>query len=175
MVATMMGGIAAEATGGDFSEGALTAMVVFLYNDVYSDMMAARNGLGRKTPGQLLKEAKDGHLTLEEANAWYKYKKGEKLVVDGNKLNHACVGSRCAVTGSDYLVHGQVSVKKSNQHIYDGKYDFEMHGKHFFDDGYYGVRNLATIIGKWYAGKGQAFWILYRYDGKYLDGTYHAQ
>ena len=29
-IATIMGGIAAEATGGDFAEGALTAMVVFL-------------------------------------------------------------------------------------------------------------------------------------------------
>ncbi len=33
-IATIMGGIAAEATGGDFAEGALTAMVVFLYNEI---------------------------------------------------------------------------------------------------------------------------------------------
>ncbi len=33
-IATIMGGVAAEATGGDFAEGALTAMVVFLYNEI---------------------------------------------------------------------------------------------------------------------------------------------
>ena len=30
----MMGGLAAEATGGEFSDGALTAMVVYLYNEL---------------------------------------------------------------------------------------------------------------------------------------------
>ncbi len=46
-VATIMGGIAAEATGGDFAEGALTAMVVFLYNDIadYVARAGRRDGL----------------------------------------------------------------------------------------------------------------------------------
>ena len=46
-VATIMGGIAAEATGGDFAEGALTAMVVFLYNEIgdYVARAGRRDGL----------------------------------------------------------------------------------------------------------------------------------
>jgi len=46
IVSMITGGIAAEATGGDFSEGALTAMVVFLYNDIGDYRL--RQGLGRR-------------------------------------------------------------------------------------------------------------------------------
>ena len=47
IVSMITGGIAAEATGGDFSEGALTAMVVFLYNELGHIDKEFRNSMNK--------------------------------------------------------------------------------------------------------------------------------
>jgi len=60
-------------------------------------------------------------------------------------------------------VHGQVSINPTNGRIYDQYFDFEMHGRNFYDDGFLGIRNAATKYGHMLVGSGQKFEIRYRY------------
>ncbi len=65
-IAALFGGMASAASGGDFAEGALTAMVVYLYNEAWSDMMAEKAAFGRVRKGSLLKNAAKGGKDLAE-------------------------------------------------------------------------------------------------------------
>jgi len=116
----------------------------------------------------LLAGAQDGHLTLDEANAWYRYGNGQTLTVDGNKLSYIRTGLTdskgrytAIVVGTDYLVHGQVTINEANGRIFDGYYDFEMHGNL--------IRDFATRLGHMVAGQGKPYLIQYRYKEKKLQ------
>jgi len=168
-LSAIVGGTASELGGGKFANGAVTAAFVMMYNEwAHTTYPTKDKFLYVKDRIDLNKEAllagaKDGHLTLDEAIAWYRYGGGKSLTVDGNLLSTECIGSHCFVTGSDYWVHGQVTINPANGHIYDQMFDFEMHGTNFFDDGWLGLRNAATAYGKIVVESGKPFEIEYRY------------
>jgi hypothetical protein len=111
----------------------------------------------------LLEGAQDGHLTLDEANAWWRHGDGADLEVDASRLRvHTRNGVNGTVQGDDYYVHGQVTLNPETGRIYDGAYDFERHQPSGPLDIGTRVRNLATSIGAWRAGEGTPFTIRYR-------------
>jgi RHS repeat-associated protein len=117
----------------------------------------------------------DGHLTLSEANDWYRNGDGQPLYVDASKIdlspvykgdikegetrspNYASPRYANRATG---LVYGQLSltglnsegaVRIGNTSGLIDNYGFEMHS------GGITFRNVATTIGKINAGNGQSF------------------
>ena len=73
----------------------------------------------------LYKRVFDGHLTLEDANYWYKFGNGQPVTVDANLLQYKMTGSTTAtVLGMDWFVHGTVNVKDGR--IQSGLYNFDM-------------------------------------------------
>jgi hypothetical protein len=164
----IIGGTASALGGGKFANGAMSGAFVHMFNAEMRTYPSRDKFLYVKdridlNKDALLAGAQDGHLTLDEAIAWYRYGNGETLTVDGNLLSTSCIGSHCFVTGSDYWVHGQVTINPENGHIYDQYYDFEMHGTGNFDDGWFGLRDYATQMGHMYISNGQKFEIQYRY------------
>ena len=120
-------------------------------------------------PSTLLRGAKDGHLTLDEANAWYQNMNGKTLIVDGSRIPFTVNGINDNGTFSatpdnwgDWLVHGTMGVSYETYHIYDGEYDFDMQWSR-------PVRSVATIFGKLNAGNGTPFEIEYRYNGEWKN------
>jgi len=114
----------------------------------------------------------DGHLTLKEANDWYKNGNGDALYVDLGKINLAgifslgekYVGQVKAVnllfnSGSinDGLVHGNITLKRYPDHTvraFSDEYNFKMHSwKNPMNWG----RNFEAMIGGRVAGKGTPY------------------
>jgi hypothetical protein len=164
-ISAVVGGAASVITGGKFLSGAVSAAFVHLFNAEAGGSVA----MSRKRQ-ILLKKAKDGHLTLEEANTWYRYGRGKPIYVDGNRLKYTIVGKNpngtysAIITSSinDFLVYGHVTVNPANGRIYYDKYDFDFHG-------YDPVRNIETLIGGMVAGSGQPFEIRIDYSGKWKN------
>lgn len=114
---------------------------------------------------QLLTGAQDGHLTLDEAKAWYQHGGGKDLTVNQGRLK---VGyllkkdgtlDRAWVEGEDLLVHGQVDLNLKTMRIYDAPYDFELHPNRSPIDL---VRNILTKVGQIYHGDGVPYMIRYK-------------
>ena len=111
----------------------------------------------------------DGHLTLSEANEWYRTGNGEPLFVALDKidlsgifsLGESYVGDEdhfnlLLNSGSlnDGLVYGSVTLKRYSNHqvrAYSDKYNFEMHNPW---NPLNWPRNAETVIGRKYAGQG---------------------
>ena len=165
----IVGGTAAELGGGKFANGAVTAAFVMMYNEWAHTYPSKDKFLYVKdridlNKDALLAGAKDGHLTLDEAIAWYRYGGGESLTVDASQLTVLDLSDRDIVLGTDYWVHGQVSLL-SDGTIHKAPYNFEMHGTGNYDDGWLGVRDFATTMGHMYiGGQGQDYMIYY--EGK---------
>ncbi len=113
----------------------------------------------------------DGYLTLSEANDWYRNGGGEPLYIDLRKIDLRYVwllGKEAGEVASinlllyssstnDALVHGNITLLwKSNNTVraYYDKYDFDMH---FSLDPFTNIRNIQTIIGEIYAGRGTPY------------------
>lgn len=132
------------------------------YTQYFRDMISANSQ-------QTWDSNLDGSLSLSEANNWWKNGNGETITINGNTVNSIGLfenkkGNIVGIaTGSDYLIHGQVTINPENNHIYDGKYDFDIKGDYWFDDGWAGFRNLGTEFGKIWAGEGKPYEIQYRY------------
>jgi hypothetical protein len=136
-----MGGFASELAGGDFASGALGASMVYLYNDL-------ANYLLHKRIEKLWDLNGDGKISLNEAERWYHTGHGKTIYVDASKLTVLHLENRDIVLGSDYFVHGQVSLDKDN-HILGSWYDFDIkHNGGFLTD----IRNAVTVLGWIHAG-----------------------
>ncbi|MBR1872693.1 MAG: RHS repeat-associated core domain-containing protein [Bacteroidales bacterium] len=114
----------------------------------------------------------DGYLTLDEANEWYRNGNGEPLYVALEKIdlsNLFSLGAHSVGTEkvthlffdsasiNDALVYGQISLKRYPNHsvrAYADSYDFSMHN---WWNPLNWPRNIATKIGKKYAGDGQDY------------------
>ena len=164
----IVGGTASELGGGKFANGAVTGAFVMMYNEMghtypsKDKFIYVRDRIDLNKEA-LLKGALMGDLTPDEAIAWYRYGGGTSLTIDGNRLSYIRTGLTdnkgnytAIVTGiDDYKVHGQVTIKSSNGHIYDGKYNFEMHNNI--------IRDFGTVLGHAVAGQGTDYLIQYRY------------
>jgi hypothetical protein len=162
----IVGGTASELGGGKFANGAVTGAFVMMYNEMGHTYPSKDKFIYVRDRIDLNKEAllagaQDGHLTLDEAIAWYRYGGGHTLTVDASQLTVLDLPDRDIVLGSDYWVHGQVSLL-SDGSIHQAPYDFEMHGTGNFDDGWLGIRDYATRMGHMYiGGQGQSYMIQY--------------
>ena len=125
---------------------------------------------GNPAQGISDKALSDGHLTLREANEIYAANNDPnyRVEVDAFKLSvtqaSGGVGNKVpgVVNGSDYLVHGQVTLRhrpNGTVGIYDGEYNFEYHDLNSAKDV---LRNVETFVGKNFAGKGTSCWIRYK-------------
>jgi len=86
------GGTVSSISGGKFANGAVSGAFVMMFNDMAhtwtypskDELIHVKDyiDLNKET---LLAGAQDGHLTLDEANAWYRYGNGQTLTVDGNQ------------------------------------------------------------------------------------------
>lgn len=119
----------------------------------------------------LVKNVHDGHLTFTEARAWYKAGNGQQVAVDASRLTVMLTknsdGSvRAAVTGADWLVHGNVTVNFKNMKIFDGLYDFEWHPMNNSQDV---LRNAQNVGGRLINGSGVPYWIHYQGVPNFID------
>jgi hypothetical protein len=166
IAAAVAGGAASALGGGKFANGAVSAAFSHLFNtetDAGSDS-------GKKTEAEFLQGAQDGHLTLGEANAWYRSGKGD-LMVDASKLIVVITGPAnsnglvpARVIGEDWIVHGSVMLDSSpyGYHVRSGMYDFEWHDISRYANPWDGVvRNLKTFAGNVVAGFGTPYRIHY--------------
>ena len=170
-MSAIVGGTASELGGGKFANGAVTGAFVMMYNEMghtypsKKDFIYVKDRIDLNREA-LLKGAQDGHLTLDEAIAWYRYGNGTPLSVDASKLTVLDLQNRDIVLGADYWVHGQVTLR-SDGSIAPGPYDFDMHGTGNFDDGYLGIRDYATKMGHMYiGGQGKSYMINYYNQAK---------
>lgn len=120
----------------------------------------------------IAKEAlQDGHLTLSEATKIYRANSDPdfRIIVQADQLSVSQTdmftngNAPGYVRGTDYFVHGQVTLRLSPDgaiRIYDGKYDFEYHKVDSAKDV---LRNIETFVGATIAGEGTGYWI--RYEG----------
>jgi len=78
----MIGGIASEASGGDFYEGAMQAAFVYLFNDVWADSIAERRALGNREDSKLFKKVAK-RLDKDMLEPMRKIKKGTVKIYNG--------------------------------------------------------------------------------------------
>jgi hypothetical protein len=171
---TLVGGTASEIGGGKFANGAVSAAVVYLFNDSAGtypsedEMIDVPDYISRNRE-VLLVNAQDGYLTLDEVTAWYRYANGAPLEVNGDDLWVLQVnigGKRDIIFGGDYFIHGQVWIGNDGK-INSQKYHFNMHNGNSIITK---LRNWATRIGKMtVAGEGTAFLIKYKYKSHIID------
>ena len=113
----------------------------------------------------------DGYLTLDEANEWYREGNGQPLFTSLEKIDMSGVYSkgdkaideywtinllRQSKSINDGLVYGSIQIKQyPNDYVraYADIYDFEMHPWEWSTL----KRNIFTIIGRIYAGKGTKY------------------
>ncbi len=113
----------------------------------------------------------DGYLTLDEANEWYREGNGQPLFTSLEKIDMSDVYSRGDKAIDEYwtinllrqrksindgLVYGSIQIKQyPNDYVraYADTYDFEMHPWEWSTL----KRNIFTIIGRIYAGKGTKY------------------
>ena len=163
-IAGVVGGTASEIGGGKFANGAVSGAFVHMFNAEAGGSVA----MNRKRQA-LLAGAKDGHLTLNEANTWYIYGRGKTLLVDGTRLKYELTGEvtakgnyRANIIGDDWVVYGQVTVSSQNGGVFEDIYGFEMHGSP--------IRDFLTIIGRSVAGSpGTPYIIRPVYDGSWKN------
>ena len=111
----------------------------------------------------------DGHLTLAEANDWYRNGNGQPLFADLGKidlsgivsLGEKYVGQVKAFnllfssnSLNDGLVHGNITLKRYPTHTvraFSDEYNFKMHN---WNNPLNWGRNVEAMIGGWVAGKG---------------------
>lgn len=158
------GGIGAELAGDDFWRGAATGATIGLLNHA----SAALGKVQRERIKRLI--LKDGRLTLREANLWWKLGEGGDLTVDASQVDLDFVnpedwfvgqkaGVQTLLSSRDGRVYGQLTLEyKGNQmfEIFPDEYGFEMH----YGRGTW-ARNQATQIGRFFAGKGNPYWIFF--------------
>jgi hypothetical protein len=114
----------------------------------------------------------DGHLTLDEANKWYREGGGKPLYTSLAKIDLSGIlslgenyvgkeGSFNLLLNSnslnDGLVYGSITLKRYPDHqvrAYADRYDFEMHNPW---NPLNWPRNGETVIGRNVAGDGQKF------------------
>jgi len=114
----------------------------------------------------------DGHLTLDEANEWYRTGNGQPLFTDLSKVNLSGIFSLGesyvrqvksfnlllnSTSLNDGLVYGSITLKRYPNHqvrAFADEYNFEMHS---FWNPLNWPRNVETVIGQKYAGEGQSF------------------
>ncbi|MBP5514179.1 MAG: RHS repeat-associated core domain-containing protein [Bacteroidaceae bacterium] len=118
----------------------------------------------------------DGHITLSEANDWYRNGKGETLYADLELINLSGIVSlgdkyvgvektfNLLLGGSlsinDGLVYGNMRLKRypgNTVRAYSDIYDFDMKS---WKNPLNWMRNIETLIGKFYAGKGTPYEII---------------
>jgi RHS repeat-associated protein len=138
-LAGIAGGTGSAIGGGKFANGAVNGAMSRAFND--------EGHMRQKLKRDILK---DGQITLDEANMWYRKGGGESLTVNASKLSvirYKCDTGKSAgvVVGKDFLVHGQVTVSPAGG-IYPGPYDFEMHSGWM-----YTPRNFETLLGRYEA------------------------
>ncbi|WP_228710817.1 RHS repeat-associated core domain-containing protein [Saccharobesus litoralis] len=176
VISAVIGGTASVISGGKFANGAKTAAFQYLLNQAGRSANAKR--LKQKRINALLQGAQDGHLTLEEAKAWYRHANGASLNVDMSKIDFGSISASDFPNGvgsSEYIntffkdtpdgnVLGSIKLTLTSQNTvvatfgYDG-YDFNIN----WSDGRL-LRNVATAVGDTYHGSGTPFRI-------YLQGT----
>ena len=113
----------------------------------------------------------DGYLTLNEANEWYREGNGQPLFTSLEKIDMSGVYSKGdkaidkewkvnllyrSASANDGLVYGKITIKQyPNDYVraYADTYDFGMHPWEWSTL----KRNIFTIIGRIYAGKGTKY------------------
>jgi hypothetical protein len=162
-IAATVGGTAAALGGGSFTNGAISAAFVHLFND------------------ELAREWRE-KLTLEDATKWWRRSVPKTdLTVDVNSLRITDIyasdftrNSREELTcvystlrDPDVgLVYGSVTLKLEDSNTVSFKpdtYNFELH-KHSWYNIRENARNMATRIGRIWAGQGHDYSI--NFDGK---------
>lgn len=129
---------------------------------------------------QLAAGVHDGHLNLEEASYHWQHGNGEPVTVDASRLTVHQVGefnadnwAKGIVQGSDFFVHGRVSLFKDTDNqtkIKSEKFDFDER-----QDGS-SIRNWETRAGKWYVGEGTPYTIHYEGSPNVIkDGWTYGQ
>lgn len=149
----LSGGIGSEIGGGNFWEGAATGAIITAFNHI---------GHPQERPD------KDGVITLEEANDWYRKGNGKPLYADASELDLEWVsdygwdangrkGVQTLFRSKYGRVYGNIvldRVSSTTASIRPDEYGFEPHGKHWYSSP---VRNPINQIGKWFAGNGKPF------------------
>lgn len=193
---TVMGGVVAWATGGDFLQGAMQGMMIGALNhaqhDQYEPMnnpeaakVRSRNRIKKdpKYKQKIISEIqKDGKLSFEEAYYWYGYGDGSTIHVDASKLDlekiditNRKVGEHWSIqtltSSGNYsvgLVYGSITVE------YQGNNSFRiLPDTYDFDihtDNFFNwhtiKRNIETIGAGILHGTGTPFKIIF-------NGLYH--
>lgn len=169
-VSGFAGGAAAEFTGGDFKQGAMTAAIVYLFNQRGGRSKNSEK-LRQNRIKKLLNGAKDGHITLEEARAWYQHGNGEPLTADMSKIDFGSISASDFPEGvgsfkyintffkdtPDGNVYGTIKLTLTSPNTVEAtagydNYDFDVNwkdGRHF--------RNIFTKAGELYNGSGSPF------------------
>lgn len=174
--AAVVGGVSAELGGGKFINGAVTGAFSRLYNDEMHPRQKRAHKLAERARNRLLAGAQDGHITWEEATAWWRHGNGAALSADLSKIDLSGInvsdfpggiGSSKAFnlldpnfTGSlgDALVYGNITLTlRRNAEVvatyaFD-TYDFDMKPGISF-------RNVMTLGGSVAAGSGTPFTIM---------------
>jgi RHS repeat-associated protein len=161
LVTATLSGVAAEATGGDFAQGALTGAIIHLYNATAGDAQK-----GNPATGIANGATKDGHLTHGEANEIWRANNDPSfdVTVDASKLtvlqtsefnkNGIASGRVPYSETGDWLVHGSVTLSRGVDGVISirpGEYDFQPHTpvRSFMT----GVRNVETYGGFYVASR----------------------
>ena len=171
-MAAVIGGTTSKITGGKFANGAITAAFVQAYNhNKAHGRMAKAKELRQNKISALLKGAQDGHITLEEAKAWYKHGSGKPLTADLSKIDFGSTSAEDFPNGvgsSEYVntffkdtldgnVYGSIKLTLATENTvtatfgYD-TYDFNVN----WSDGRH-ARNVFTKAGDVYHGAGTPF------------------
>jgi hypothetical protein len=138
-----------------------------------SPTAADRVGMGAETANTHARPDKDGYLTLDEANDWYRNGHGEALNVCLSKVDlsgvytkdFGCVGSAqyfnllTLRSGSlnDARVYGNIRLQLISVNEVVGFYDIYDFDMKSWNNPLNWFRNVETMIGKQYAGNGKPF------------------
>jgi hypothetical protein len=169
--AAVIGGTISKITGGKFANGATTGAFSRMFNDEAHHQNTA-NRVAKEVTAR-------GHFKGKGEADWIYQNNSDpdlavtvdagQLEVTANSEWGACPGGAsgsCAtadVNGSEYAVHGQVTVRarpNGTYGIYDQRYDYEMH----MDFSVRGItRNFATFLGSPSGGwSNTGYWINYQ-------------
>ena len=174
----LSGGIGAELSGGNFWQGAVTGGIVAglnhsLHKMNSTDLINGQEQNQQKDPWDL---DGNGELNLHEANNWYRNGNGKDIILDASKIDLNFVdtsgwrkgdikGIQTLFRSRNGTVLGNITVKYHGNNVVSilpDVYDFESHPKS-------PIRNLATKLGKWKAGEGIPYKIIFR--GKNVIGS----
>lgn len=175
VVSMVIGGTASVISGGKFANGANTAAMQYLFNQVKG---AWERNAAKRRMAKLKQGAHDGDLTLEEAQHHYKFGKGQALIVDlksvdlsgisvadfngATRKSFNLLNRKYFSSLNDGLVYGNITLTLDSNGYVSASYDtfnFEIHGG-FFGGSVW--RNIGTVFGNIAAGQGQDFDIYFR-------------